>query len=66
MCKPPFSSSLLPPSSLLSPPRFPGLSAEQVVGAPTCSLEALQDRVADRVRLWHLAGEVLAGSLGPE
>lgn len=67
VCKLPFSSSLLPPrpSSLLSPPLFPGRGAVQVVGAPTCSLEALQDRVADRVQLRRSAGETLAGSRPP-
>lgn len=53
-CKRPVSSSLrlflLP-----SPPAFPGRCTEQVVAAPTCSLEALQDRGEDCAQLWNCA-----------
>lgn len=45
VCKLPVSSSRSSRSSL--PPSFLGGSAEQVVGAPIRSLEALQDQVGD-------------------
>lgn len=51
MCKLPVSSSRSSRSSCSSrsslPPSFLGGSAEQVVGAPIRSLEALQDQVGD-------------------
>lgn len=49
MCKLPVSSSRSSRSSL--PPCFLGRSAEQVVGAPSRSLEALQDQVGDCAEL---------------
>lgn len=48
MCKLPVSSSRSSrPSRSSLPPSFLGRSAEQVVGAPIRSLEALQDQVGD-------------------
>lgn len=52
MCKLPVSSSRSSrPSRSSLPPSFPRRSAEQVVGAPIRSLEALQDQVGDGAEL---------------